>query len=181
MNYYDFKAVDQSGEEKSLMEYKGNVVLVINSATECGFTPQYDLLQELYEKYSEKGFVILDFPCNQFGHQAPGSNEEIAKFCNSNFGVTFPIFSKVEVNGENAHPLFQYLVGEKGFAGFDKSNKLTPLLEKMLSQADAEYEKNPSIKWNFTKFLIDREGAVIERYEPTEEINVIEERIKKIL
>jgi len=181
MNIYDFKANDKFGEEVSLEKYKGDVILVINSATKCGFTPQYDKLQDLYEKYQGDGFMILDFPCNQFANQAPDSNEAIASFCESNYGVTFPIFSKIEVNGENAHPLFKYLVGEKGFSGFDKEHQLTPVLEKILSAADPEYKNNPSIKWNFTKFLIDREGNVVERYEPTEEIYVIEDRVKEIL
>ncbi len=181
MNVYDFKANDRYGDEISFDKYEGKVILVINSATECGFTPQYDGLQDLYEKYQEDGFVILDFPCNQFGNQAPGSNEEIGSFCDSNFGVTFPIFSKIEVNGENAHPLFQYLVSEKGFKGFSEEHKLTPVLDNMLSAADADYKKKPSIKWNFTKFLIDRNGKVVERYEPTEEIYTIEERLKELL
>jgi len=181
MKIYEYKAMDKFGEEISLEEYKGKVILVINSATKCGFTPQYDELQDLYEKYEKEGFVVLDFPCNQFGNQAPGSDEEIFTFCNTTFGITFPIFSKVEVNGENAHPLFKYLVAEKGFAGFNEEHELTPILEKMFVAADADYMNKPSIKWNFTKFLIDRDGNVVERYEPTEEFFVIEERIKEIL
>lgn len=181
MKIYDFKAKNRHEEEISIEQYKGDVVLVINSATQCGFTPQYDDLQDLYEKYANQGFVILDFPCNQFKNQAPGTDEEIATFCDANYGVSFPIFSKIEVNGENAHPLFKYLIGEKGFNGFDEDHKLTPVLDKMLSEADPNYKNKPSIKWNFTKFLIDRDGNVVERYEPTESIFDIEEKIKELL
>ena len=118
MSIYDFKVKNNEGKEVSLGDYKNKVVLIINSATECGFTPQYEQLQKLYEDYKDKDFVILDFPCNQFGHQAPGSDEEIAKFCSSRFGVTFPLFSKIEVNGDGACEVFKYLKSEKGFAGW---------------------------------------------------------------
>ncbi|MGB8451235.1 MAG: glutathione peroxidase [Anaerocolumna sp.] len=181
MNIYDFTVKDIKEEEVSLEKYKGRVVLIINSATKCGFTPQYDELQDLYEKYRNEDFIILDFPCNQFGNQAPGSNEEILNFCDAKFGITFPMFSKIEVNGENAHPLFKFLVSQKGFAGFDEGHELTPVLKKMLSEADPDYEKDPSIKWNFTKFLIDRNGNVIERFEPTETLYVIDDKIKEII
>lgn len=179
MTIYDFKVKNLKEEEVSLEQYKGKVVLIINSATKCGFTPQYDELQDLYEKYND--FVILDFPCNQFGGQAPGSNQEIFSFCDAKFGIKFPMFSKVEVNGENAHPLFKFLKSQKGFAGFDEGHELTPVLKKKLKEADPGYEADPSIKWNFTKFLIDREGNVTERFEPTESIYVIEEKIKELL
>ncbi len=116
MNIYDFNVRDTEGNEISLKDYAGKVILIINSATECGFTPQYDSLQDLFEKYSDEGFVILDFPCNQFGHQAPGSDEEIVSFCDSTYGITFPIFSKIEVNGSNENPLYTYLKSQKGFA-----------------------------------------------------------------
>jgi glutathione peroxidase len=181
MNIYDFKVNDIRDQEVTLDKYKGKVVLIINSATKCGFTPQYDELQDLYEKYQNDDFIILDFPCNQFKEQAPGSNEEILSFCDAKFGITFPMFSKIEVNGENADPLFKYLVSEKGFAGFNEDHELTPILNKMLSEADPNFDKNPSIKWNFTKFLIDREGNVVERYEPTESIFAIDEKIKELI
>ncbi len=174
MNIYDLNV-------KELDPYKGKVILVLNSATKCGFTPQYDALQDLYEAYESDGFVILDFPCNQFGNQAPGTNEEIVTFCDTTFGVTFPIFSKIEVNGDNAHPLFKFLVSEKGFAGFDPDHQLTPILEKMLSEADSDYKSKPSIKWNFTKFLIDKKGEVVERFEPTEDLEIVEDKIKNLL
>lgn len=181
MTIYDFEVNDLNDEKLSLEKYKGQVVLIINSATKCGFTPQYDELQDLYEKYKDEGFIILDFPCNQFGGQAPGTNEEIYSFCDAKFGITFPMFSKIEVNGENAHPLYKFLKSQKSFAGFNEEHELTPVLKKMLSEADPDYENDPSIKWNFTKFLIDRNGNVVERYEPTEDIFVIEERIKELL
>jgi len=181
MNVYDFKVTDKLGEEVSLEKYKDHVILIINSATQCGFTPQYKELQDLYEKYREQGLVVLDFPCNQFGQQAPGSVEEIASFCSLNFGTKFPIFSKIEVNGANAHPLFTYLVSEKGFAGFDPNHQLTPILEKMFSDADPDYKNKPAIKWNFTKFLIDRQGHVVDRYEPTESLAVIEKKVVELL
>ncbi len=181
MNIYDFTVEDAYGEEKSLSEYAGKVILVLNSATECGFTPQYDALQDLYEKYADKGFVILDFPCNQFGSQAPGTNEEIVSFCDSRYGITFPIFSKLEVNGENESPLYTYLKSQKGFAGFDPDHPLTPMVESILERTAPDYESTSDIKWNFTKFLVDKWGNVVERYEPTTDIEVIEERVKELL
>ena len=181
MNVYDFIVKDRTGASVSLNEYEGKVLLIINSATECGFTPQYEQLQELYEKYEDQGFVILDFPCNQFGNQAPGNNDEIARFCSSRYGIKFPIFSKIEVNGENADELYKFLVGEFGFGGFDEGHPLTKVLDQMLREKDADYVNDPSIKWNFTKFLVDRSGEVVERYEPTTDIKVIEDAIKKLL
>lgn len=181
MNVYDFKVKNRNGEEVSLSEYAGKVLLIINSATQCGFTPQYDSLQDLYEKYNGEGLVILDFPCNQFGNQAPGSDEEIYSFCDANYGVTFPIFSKIEVNGEDAHPLYQYLVSQKGFAGFDESHPIAPRLIPKLQELDPDYASKPSIKWNFTKFLIDRRGNVAERFEPTEDMFLVADKIKDLL
>ncbi len=181
MSIYDFKVLTRNGEEVSLSDYEGKVLLVINSATQCGFTPQYDNLQDLYEKYADEGFVILDFPCNQFGNQAPGSDEEIYSFCDSNYGVTFPIFSKIEVNGDNAHPLYKYLKSEKGFAGFDMSHPIAPKLLPHVEQSDPDYASNPNIKWNFTKFLIDRKGNVAARFEPTEDMFIVEGKIKELL
>ena len=169
------------GTEISLRDYEGKVILIINSATQCGFTPQYDGLQDLYERYGDEGFVILDFPCNQFGHQAPGSDEEIALFCDSTYGITFPIFSKIEVNGSNESPLYTYLKSQKGFAGFDPEHPLTPMLESALERTDANYAQSSDIKWNFTKFLIDREGNVVERFEPTTDILIVEQRILSLL
>ncbi len=181
MSVYDFKVMDGHEQEVSLEKYAGNVLLIINSATQCGFTPQYDELQDLYEKYAGEGFYVLDFPCNQFGHQAPGTNEEIASFCDSGFGVNFPIFSKIEVNGEGAIPLFKYLKSQKGFAGFDPEHVLSSKLDEIISEIDPDYKNNAEIKWNFTKFLVDRSGNVVERFEPTEDMAVVEEKIKELL
>lgn len=181
MNIYDFKAENSLGVEIGMEEYQGKVILIVNTATECGFTPQYDDLQDLYEKYQQEGLEILDFPCNQFGNQAPGSDTEIATFCSSRYGITFPHFKKVEVNGENALPLYHFLQNEKKFEGFEEDHPLTSLLESMLERADPEYRNDPSIKWNFTKFLINRDGEVVERFEPTEDMSVVEEKIQQLL
>ena len=163
---YDFTVKDQQGNDVSLADYRGRVLLVVNTATECGFTPTYAQLEALYTTLHERGLDILDFPCDQFGHQAPGTNEEIARFCTSRFGVTFPQFAKIEVNGEGADPLFAYLQQQKGFEGFDEGHELTPVLEDLLAKDDPDYAGKPDIKWNFTKFLIDREGNVVRRFHP---------------
>ena len=181
MKVYDFKVENAYGFQTDLREYEGKVLLIINSATKCGFTPQYDALQDLYEKYRDEGFAILDFPCNQFHEQAPEDVEDIVKFCDAKFGITFPIFNKVEVKGETAHPLFKFLTFKKGFQGFSDAHELTPVLRDLLSKEDPDYENKPDIKWNFTKFLISRSGEVVERFEPTEDIHVIDERVEKEL
>ncbi|MGA2371571.1 MAG: glutathione peroxidase [Candidatus Korobacteraceae bacterium] len=142
MGLYDFSATLNNGKNKKLSAYKGKVLLIVNTASRCGNTPQYHGLQELYAKYHDRGFEVLAFPCNQFGHQEPGSDEDIKSFCEMNYGVEFPLFSKIEVNGDDAHPLYKFLKSEK-----------TGLL-------------GDSIKWNFTKFLVDKQGKVIERYAP---------------
>lgn len=181
MNIYDFNVTERDGKEVNLGIYEGKVLLIVNSATRCGFTPQYEELQKLYDKYSNQGFVILDFPCNQFKNQAPETADEIYDFCQLNYGVTYPIHSKIEVNGENAHPLYKFLKKERGFVGFDETHKLSSVLDDMLSKEDPDYKNKPDIKWNFTKFLIDRTGKVVERFEPTKDINIIEEKIKELL
>ena len=180
-NVYDFTVKDRRGNDVSLTEYKGKVLLIVNTATRCGFTPQYEELETLYKEYKEQGLEILDFPCNQFGEQAPGTEEEIHEFCTLNYGTEFPQFKKIEVNGENELPLYTFLKSKKGFQGFDKEHKIGALLDEMLSKADRDYASKPDIKWNFTKFLIDRKGNVVQRYEPTTAIQVIEEDIKKLL
>ena len=167
MKIYDFSVKNRKGEDISLENYKGKVLLIVNTATRCGFTPQYDELEALYSKYNKEGFEVLDFPCNQFGNQAPESDEEIHTFCQLNYKVKFDQFAKVEVNGENAILLFKYLKEQKGFAGFDPKHKLTSVLTEMLSKNDPDFAKKSDIKWNFTKFLVDREGNVIARFEPT--------------
>lgn len=181
MNIYDFKVKDAEEKEVSLKKYEGKVLLILNSATKCGFTPQYDELQDLYEKYNGEGFEILDFPCNQFHNQAPGAIDDIITFCDTTFGITFPIFDKVEVNGDGAHPMFKYLKSQKGFKGFHDEHAITPALKEILSSENVDYESDPSIKWNFTKFLIGKDGKVIERFEPTEPIYNIDLKIQELL
>ena len=157
MNIYDFSVKDSKGNEVSLSKYKGKVLLIVNTATGCGFTPQYKGLEELYRKYKSDGLAILDFPCNQFGHQAPGSDAEINEFCTLKYDTTFPRFKKIDVNGPDEAPLYKWLKSQKG--GF-LGNR---------------------IKWNFTKFLIDREGNVISRFAPVTSPAKIETAIKKLL
>lgn len=181
MSVYDFEIVTMSGERKKLAEYKGKVLLIVNTATECGFTPQYDELQDLYEKYQSYGFEILDFPCNQFGAQAPGSNEEIVDFCNSRYGITFPQFEKIEVNGDKALPLYEYLKRQKGFGGFAPEHPLTAVLEEVLAKINPDFKESADIKWNFTKFLIDKNGNVTARFEPTEAMERIAEAVENLL
>ena len=173
---YDFTVKDDTGKDVSLAEYKGKVLLIVNTATRCGFTPQpqYKELEVLYEKYAKDGFEILDFPCNQFGEQAPGSIQEIHSFCTANFDIQFPQFDKIEVNGANEHPLYTFLKAQKGFGGFDTSNQQGKFMDEMMRKQDADYDKKSDIKWNFTKFLISRDGRVLKRYEPTEKISDIE-------
>lgn len=158
MSIYEFKAMTIKGEEKALSEYEGNVMLVVNTASNCGFTPQFKELQDLYESYKDRGFIILGFPSNQFMNQEPGTNQDIQEFCQLNYGVTFPMFGKVDVNGANAHPLFTYLTEkEKGLLG------------------------SKSIKWNFTKFLINQKGEVVKRYAPSTSPISIQKDIEKLL
>ena len=181
MNIYDYKVKDKEGNEVSLKQYEGKVLLIVNSATGCGFTPQFDGLQDLYEKYQGQGFEILDFPCNQFGNQAPGSDEEITDFCNSRYGITFPQFAKTDVNGENALPLFKFLQKEKGFEGFNPEHPLTPIVESVVERNHPNYMNEADIKWNFTKFIVDRSGNVAARFEPTEDIEKIENAVSELL
>ena len=171
---YDFKVKDDMGNDVSLSQYKGKVLLIVNTATRCGFTPQYKELEALYEKYRAEGLEILDFPCNQFGEQAPGTIQEIHQFCTANFDILFPQFDKVEVNGADEHPLFTYLKVKKGFGGFDLTDQTGAFMDQMLRQQDANYDKNPDIKWNFTKFLVARDGRVVKRYEPTDKMATID-------
>lgn len=178
---YDFTVKDRKGKDVSLKEYANEVLLIVNTATKCGFTPQYEGLEKLYEKYHSKGFEILDFPCNQFGQQAPGTDESIHNFCKLTYGTEFPRFKKLKVNGEDADPLYKFLQEQKGFAGWDESHPLTPVLEKMLSEADPDYKQKADIKWNFTKFLINKKGMVVARFEPTESIGNISKQIEELL
>ena len=171
---YDFTVKDDAEKDVSLAEYKGKVLLIVNTATRCGFTPQYKELEALYEKYSKDGLEILDFPCNQFGEQAPGTIQEIHSFCTANFDIHFPQFDKIEVNGANEHPLYTFLKAQKGFGGFDTNDQRGKFMDDMLRKKDANYDKKSDIKWNFTKFLVSRDGRVLKRYEPTDKISDIE-------
>ena len=171
---YDFTVKDDAGKDVSLAEYKGKVLLIVNTATRCGFTPQYKELEALYEKYQAEGFEILDFPCNQFGEQAPGTIREIHQFCTANFDIQFPQFDKIDVNGANEHPLYTFLKAQKSFGGFDTNDQRGKMMDNMLRKRDANYDKNADIKWNFTKFLISRDGRVLKRYEPTDKMSTIE-------
>ena len=171
---YDFTVKDEAGKDVSLADYKGKVLLIVNTATRCGFTPQYKELEALYEKYAKDGFEILDFPCNQFGEQAPGTIQEIHQFCTANFDIQFPQFDKIDVNGANEHPLYTYLKAQKGFGGFDTKDQRGKFMDDMLRKRDADFDKKSDIKWNFTKFLISRDGRVLKRYEPTDQMSCIE-------
>lgn len=157
-NIYGFKGVTMQGKEVSLADFKGKVLLIVNTASKCGFTPQFKGLESLYKEYKDKGVEVLGFPCNQFGHQDPGSNDEINQFCELNYGVSFPMFQKVDVNGDSAHPLFKYLKEQApGLLG------------------------TQAIKWNFTKFLVDQNGKVVDRYAPTDTPEKIAKDIAKLL
>ena len=171
---YDFTVKDEAGKDVSLADYKGKVLLIVNTATRCGFTPQYKELEALYEKYAKDGFEILDFPCNQFGEQAPGTIQEIHQFCTANFDIQFLQFDKIDVNGANEHPLYTYLKAQKGFGGFDTNDQRGKFMDDMLRKRDADFDKKSDIKWNFTKFLISRDGRVLKRYEPTDQMSCIE-------
>lgn len=175
---YDFTVKDEAGKTVSLADYKGKVLLIVNTATRCGFTPQYNDLEALYEKYHAEGLEILDFPCNQFGEQAPGTIQEIHEYCTANFNIQFSQFDKIEVNGPGEHPLYTYLKAQKGFGGFDLNERLGKLLDDMFRKDDPNYDQNPDIKWNFTKFLVSRDGRVIKRYEPTDKMSDIESDIQ---
>lgn len=162
---YDFTVRDNKGNDTPLSKYKGKVLLVVNTATHCGHTPQYKELEELYESYKDKGFEILDFPCNQFGAQAPGTDEEIEQFCTTNYNTKFPRFTKVEVNGENEAPLFSYLKDKKNYVRVKPKNKLISIKDIVLVESEAEANEKPDIYWNFTKFLVNKKGQVIARFE----------------
>lgn len=180
-NLYDFEVMAQGGKPIKLYKFKGKVVLIVNTASKCGFTPQYAELEALYKKYHTKGLEILDFPCNQFGGQSPESDAETTEFCQLNYGTEFPQMKKSDVNGANELPLYKWLKSEQGFKGFDKGHRLSEILDTKLREADADYDKKSDIKWNFTKFLINRQGEVVARFEPTADMAKVEEAIEKLL
>jgi len=180
MNVYDFSVQAQDGRMVSLADYRGKVLVIVNTATGCGFTPQYEPLQELYAECREQGLEILDFPCNQFGEQAPGNNEEIHTFCTGRFGITFPQFSKVDVRGETAIPLFRYLADNTKFEGFGK-NPMALMMNGIAKKMDKDFKNNGEVKWNFTKFVIDREGNIAARFEPTADMKNLCHKVKELL
>lgn len=179
MNIYDYKVKNRDGKEISLNDYKGKVLIIVNTATGCGFTPQYEGLEQLYKNYHEKGLEILDFPCNQFGNQAPGSDDEIHEFCALKYNTSFDQFSKIDVNGENELPLYTFLknsISDDVIEGI-KNKMAMKAIEKISKTA----KEKKDIKWNFTKFLVDREGNVIERYSPTYKPEDMENKIKELI
>ncbi|MCR5480239.1 MAG: glutathione peroxidase [Ruminococcus sp.] len=177
---YDYKITTGKGETMDLSDYKGKVIMIVNTATGCGFTPQYEPIEKMYRDYHDKGLEIVDIPCNQFGAQAPGTDDEIHQFCTLHYNTTFPQMKKADVNGENELPLYTFLKSQKGFEGFGE-HQLSALLSDMLSKADPDWDKKPDIKWNFTKFIIDREGNVAARFEPTADMSQVEACVKALL
>ncbi len=177
---YDFKALNNKGEEVDMAQYKGKVLMIVNTASKCGFTPQYDGLEALYKKYQDQGLVILGFPCDQFKHQEPGSDEEIAEFCRLNHGVTFPLMKKIDVFGENAHPIFKYLtqqVPNEEVHGL--KDRATMKMVDALSKSEGREEGG--VRWNFTKFLISKDGSIIKRFAPVAKPEEMEADIEAML
>ena len=175
----EWKKVD--GGTVCLKDYEGKVLLIVNTASKCGFTPQYEDLERLYEIYREDGFEILAFPCIQFHQQEPGDNQEIQRFCKINYGITFPVFAKIDVKGEKIHPLYRYLTAQIGFQGLDQEHPISGKLSEILKEDGGGQIGQPEICWNFTKFLLDRKGNVVRRFEPTKEIKEVEEAVKEQL
>lgn len=180
MSIYDYAVLNPQGEQVPLKNFEGRVLLIVNTATGCGFTPQYEALERMYESYHDRGFDILDIPCNQFAGQTPGTDEEIHAFCTRKYHTQFPQMKKAEVNGENALPLYSYLKSRQGFHGFGKGAKALAM-GIMLKGIDRDYKNNPDIKWNFTKFLVDRGGNVVARFEPTQDMAEVEKAVQALL
>ncbi len=180
MSFYDYSVLKPNGEELSMKEFEGKVVLVVNTATGCGFTPQYKDIEAMFEKYHDDGFEVLDIPCNQFAGQTPGTDEEIHEFCQLHYNTLFPQMKKSDVNGENALPLYGFLKSQQGFKGFGKGPTALAM-SAMLKKIDKDYKNNPEIKWNFTKFLVDRKGNVVARFEPTASMKVVAAEVEKYL
>lgn len=177
---YDFTVKDRKGNDVVLSEFKGKVLLIVNTATGCGFTPHYEPLEAMYKDLRDKGFEILDFPSNQFGNQAPGNDDEIHDFCTLKFGTEFPRFAKIDVNGDSANPLFAFLASEKPFEGFGKGIK-NAMMNKFAKKNNKKFGDKTYIGWNFTKFLIDREGKVIARFEPTDDMADVRKAVEELL
>ena len=177
---YDYSVPNTKGEEVKLADYAGKVILVVNTATGCGFTPHYKDLESMYEKYHDQGLEIIDVPCNQFAGQTPGTDDEIHEFCTLKYHTQFPQMKKSDVNGENALPLYTYLKSQKGFEGFGKGPAALAM-GLMLKKIDNNYKENPDIKWNFTKFVVDRQGQVVTRFEPTAGMADVEKCVAALL
>ncbi|WP_033162221.1 glutathione peroxidase [Sharpea azabuensis] len=178
--FYTYSVPAANGEEKSMEDFKGKVVLVVNTATGCGFTPQYKDLESIYETYHDQGLEILDIPCNQFAGQTPGTDEEIHEFCTLKYNTQFPQMKKSDVNGENELSLYTYLKSQQAFKGFGNSAKALAM-RVMLKKIDKDYKNNPNIKWNFTKFLVNRDGEVVGRFEPTANMKSVEEAVAALI
>ena len=180
MDIYDFSVFEPNGNEVRLSDHKGKVMIIVNTATGCGFTPHYKDLERIYEKFHDKGLEIIDIPCNQFAGQTPGTDEEIHEFCTLKYNTQFPQMKKSDVNGENALPVYDYLKSQKGFEGFGKGVKAVAM-SALLKKMDKDYKNNPDIKWNFTKFVVDRKGSVVARFEPTVSMDKVEKYIEEIM
>lgn len=180
MSFYEYTVKKPSGEDVSMKDFEGKVVLIVNTATGCGFTPQYEDLEKIYEEYHDKGLEIIDVPCNQFAGQTPGTDEEIHQFCTLKYNTQFPQMKKSEVNGDHALPLFTYLKSQKGFEGFGRGPKALAM-SAMLKKIDKNYKTNPDIKWNFTKFVVDRSGNVVARFEPTADMKEVKSCVASLI
>ena len=180
MGFYDLSVETPTGESVNMKDFEGKVVVVVNTATGCGFTPQYKDLEDMYEKYHEKGLEIVDVPCNQFAGQTPGTDDEIHEFCQLHYNTKFPQMKKADVNGENTIELFKFLKSKKGFEGFGKGPKALAM-STMLKKIDSDYKNNPEIKWNFTKFVVDKNGEVVARFEPTADMKKLDEYVASLL
>ena len=180
MSIYDYTVPKAKGGELALADLKGKVLLIVNTATGCGFTPHYKDLEDIYEAFHDKGLEIIDVPCNQFGGQTPGTDDEIHEFCTLHYNTTFEQMKKSDVNCENELPLYTYMKAQKGFEGFTE-HQYKDLLENMFAQADPDWASKPDIKWNFTKFVVDRNGEVVARFEPTVDMNTIKDCIAALI
>jgi len=191
-SFYDYSVKDTKGNDVSMKDFEGKVVLVVNTATGCGFTPHYAPMEEMYEKYHDQGLEILDIPCNQFAGQTPGSDEDIHEFCTLKYNTQFPQMHKTNVNnkpdqGEVEEPLYTFLKSQQGFEGFERDAKgikakaTCGMMNTMLKKIDPDFKNNADIKWNFTKFVVDRQGNVVKRFEPTADMKVVEERVASLL
>ena len=177
-NFYDYSILDSKNNEVKMSDLKGKVVMIVNTATGCGFTPQYEPIEKMYEKYHDQGLEILDIPCNQFGNQAPGTDEEIHEFCTLHYNTTFPQMKKADVNGENELPLYTFLKTQKGFEGFKgiAGKGLEVAIKKMIKDL-----KENDTRWNFTKFIVNKDGEVVARFEPTHDMKKVEEYVVSLL